>query len=118
VDAEPYPFPLVVSNSVLAIVAGSDTSATVLANTFFLLLSHRESYKRLKLEVDEAFPRAVKEPTDPALLSSLPYLNAVMYVFLATISIQLNHLPQQRVSAIVPTGGNVASARTESRNWR
>jgi cytochrome P450 len=68
VDAEPYPFPLVVSNSVLAIVAGSDTSATVLANTFFLLLSHRESYKRLKLELDEAFPRAVKEPTDPALL--------------------------------------------------
>ncbi|KAJ7790423.1 cytochrome P450 [Mycena olivaceomarginata] len=78
VDAEPYPFPLVVSNSVLAIVAGSDTSATVLANTFFLLLSHRESYERLKLELDEAFPRAVKEPTDPALLSSLPYLNAVI----------------------------------------
>ncbi|KAJ7717068.1 cytochrome P450 [Mycena maculata] len=78
VDAEPYPFPLVVSNSVLAIIAGSDTSATVLANTFFFLLSHPESYKRLQLEIDEAFPAGSKEPTDAAILSSLPYLNAVI----------------------------------------
>ncbi|KAJ7865599.1 cytochrome P450 [Mycena olivaceomarginata] len=77
-DAEPYPFPLVVANSVLAIIAGSDTSATVLANTFFFLLSHPESYKRLQLELDEVFPHGVKEPTDAALLSSLPYLNAVI----------------------------------------
>ncbi|KAJ7227446.1 cytochrome P450 [Mycena pura] len=77
-DADPYPFPLVVSNSVLAIIAGSDTSATVLANTFFFLLSHPESYKRLQSELDEAFPRRVREPTDAALLSSLPYLNAVI----------------------------------------
>ncbi|KAJ7364523.1 cytochrome P450, partial [Mycena albidolilacea] len=77
-DAEPYPFPLVVANSVLAIIAGSDTSATVLANTLFFLLSHPESYKRLQLELDEPFPGGVKEPTDAALLSSLPYLNAVI----------------------------------------
>ncbi|KAJ7806101.1 cytochrome P450 [Mycena olivaceomarginata] len=79
-DAEPYPFPLVVANSVLAIIAGSDTSATALANTFFFLLSHPESYKRLQLEIDEAFPHGVKEPTNAALLPSLPYLNAVMYL--------------------------------------
>ncbi|KAJ7653938.1 cytochrome P450 [Mycena polygramma] len=77
VDAELYPFPLVVSNSVLAIIAGSDTSATVLANTFFLLLSHPESYNRLHAELDGAFPPG-KEPTDATLLSSLPYLNAVI----------------------------------------
>ncbi|KAJ7764431.1 cytochrome P450 [Mycena olivaceomarginata] len=77
-DTEPYLFPLVVANSVLAIIAGSDTSATVLANTFFFLLSHPESYKRLQLELDEAFPGEVKEPTDAALSSSLPYLNAVI----------------------------------------
>ncbi|KAJ6588103.1 cytochrome P450 [Mycena capillaripes] len=77
VDAEPYPFPLLVANSALAIVAGSDTSATVLCNTFFLLLSHPESYKRLQWELDQAFP-AGKEPTDAATLSILPYLNAVI----------------------------------------
>ncbi|KAJ7865617.1 cytochrome P450 [Mycena olivaceomarginata] len=77
-DTEPYPFPLVVANSILAIIAGSDTCGTVLSNTFFFLLSHPESYKRLQMELDEAFPRGVKEPTDAALLSSLPYLNAVI----------------------------------------
>ncbi|KAJ6588130.1 cytochrome P450 [Mycena capillaripes] len=60
-----------------SIVAGSDTSATVLRNIFFLLLSHPESYKRLQLELDQAFP-AGKEPTDAATLSILPYLNAVI----------------------------------------
>ncbi|KAF7378106.1 hypothetical protein MSAN_00234800 [Mycena sanguinolenta] len=77
-DAKPYPFPLVVTNSVLAIIAGADTTATVLANTFFLLLSHPESYKRLQSELDEAFPRGGTEPTDTVLLSRLPYLNAVI----------------------------------------
>ncbi|KAJ7255067.1 cytochrome P450 [Mycena haematopus] len=76
--AEPYPFPLMVSNSLLAIVAGSDTSSTVMANTFFFLLSHPESYKRLQSELDESFPRGDKEPTDAAVLASLPYLNAVI----------------------------------------
>ncbi|KAJ7477012.1 cytochrome P450 [Mycena galericulata] len=78
VDADPYPFPLVVSNSVLAIIAGSDTSATVMSNTFFFLLSHPESYKRLQSELDEAFPVGGKEPTDAAVLATLPYLNAVI----------------------------------------
>ncbi|KAJ7146770.1 cytochrome P450 [Mycena epipterygia] len=77
VNAEPYPFPLVVSNSLLAIIAGSDTSATAISNTFFFLLSHPESYKRLQMELDEAFPPGTKEPSDAAKLSSLPYLNAV-----------------------------------------
>jgi cytochrome P450 len=81
VDADPYPFPLAISNAVLAIIAGSDTSATVLSNTFFFLLSHPEVYKRLQLELDKVFPPGSKEPTDAAILSSLPYLNAVMYVF-------------------------------------
>ncbi|KAK7042168.1 cytochrome P450 [Favolaschia claudopus] len=77
-DSATYPFPLVVSNAVLAIVAGSDTSATVLSNTFFFLLTHPASYKRLQLEIDQAFPLGSKEPTDPALLANLPYLNAVI----------------------------------------
>ncbi|KAJ7639705.1 cytochrome P450 [Mycena polygramma] len=76
-DGNPCPFPVVVSVSIVAIVAGSDTAATVLCNTFFLLLSHPESYKRLQLELDEAFSSGTKEPT-AAKLASLPYLNAVI----------------------------------------
>ncbi|KAJ6457611.1 cytochrome P450 [Mycena sanguinolenta] len=77
-DDKPMPLPLVVSNALLAIIAGADTSATVLSNTFFLLLSHPESYERLQSEIDSVFPLGGKEPTDTALLSSLPYLNAVI----------------------------------------
>ncbi|KAJ6480316.1 cytochrome P450 [Mycena sanguinolenta] len=77
-DAQPYSFPLVVTNSVLAIIAGADTTATVLANTFFLLSSHPESYRCLQRELDEAFPLGGAEPTDALLLSRLPYLNAVI----------------------------------------
>ncbi|KAF7373203.1 Cytochrome P450 [Mycena sanguinolenta] len=77
-DAKPQPLPLVISNATLAIVAGSDTSATVLSNTFFFLLSHPESYDRLQSEIDEAFPPGDKDPTDTALLSNLPYLTAVI----------------------------------------
>ncbi|KAJ6475695.1 cytochrome P450 [Mycena vitilis] len=104
-DAEPIPFPIIVQNAILsvpmgliipvrlletllltydpsgrivvAIIAGSDTTATVLSNAFFFLLSHPESYMRLQGEVDKAFPSS-KEATDPALLSRLPYLNAVI----------------------------------------
>ncbi|KAK7042191.1 cytochrome P450 [Favolaschia claudopus] len=77
-DSRPYPFPLAVSNAVVAIIAGVDTTATVLSNTFFFLITHPESYKRLQRELDEAFPLGSKEPTDSALLASLPYLNAVI----------------------------------------
>ncbi|KAJ7653210.1 cytochrome P450 [Mycena polygramma] len=76
-DPEPIPFPIVVQNAIVAIIAGSDTTATVLSNAFFFLLSHPESYMRLQGEVDKAFPSG-KEATDPALLSRLPYLNAVI----------------------------------------
>jgi cytochrome P450 len=80
VDADSYPLDLAISNAVLAIIAGSDTVATVMSNTFFFLLSHPEVYQRLQLELDEVFPPRFKEPTDAAILSGLPYLNAVMYV--------------------------------------
>ncbi|KAJ6526246.1 cytochrome P450 [Mycena vulgaris] len=65
---EPYPFPLMITNAILAIVAGADTTATVLSNALFYLLSHPESYKRLQAEVDENFPRGhgTKDPTDAA----------------------------------------------------
>jgi cytochrome P450 len=67
-------------DSVLAIVAGADTTATVLSNAFFYLLSHPQAYKLLQAEVDENFPRGpgTKEPNDAEMLLNMPYLNAVM----------------------------------------
>ncbi|KAJ7685747.1 cytochrome P450 [Mycena polygramma] len=77
---EPYPFGLLVTNAIFAIGGGSDTTATTLSNTVFCLLSHPTAYKRLQEEIDETFPRGqgTKEPDDAALLSKMPYLNAVI----------------------------------------
>ena len=47
---------IVTSDAVLAIVAGSDTTATTLANVFFYLMSNPEAYKRLQAEVDKYYP--------------------------------------------------------------
>ncbi|KAJ7157762.1 cytochrome P450 [Mycena filopes] len=106
VDADPYPFPLAVSNAVLAIIAGSDTTSTVLSNTFYFLLTHPESYKRLRLELDQAFPD--KEPIDAALLSSLPYLNAVIKESLRV------YPPLSTSLQRAPTPGSGSKALTES----
>jgi cytochrome P450 len=66
-----------VSNAILAIVAGSDTSATTLAICFYYLLRNPEIYKRLQEEIDRAVPEGETRP-DPAVLQNLPFLNAVM----------------------------------------
>ena len=56
---------------------GSDTSGVTLVNIFYYLLSNMKAYRRLQAEID----RAVSESAiDPAALTTLPYLNAVMSV--------------------------------------
>jgi cytochrome P450 len=103
-----------VSHAVLAIIAGSDTSATVLSNIFFFLLTHPESYERLQVELDKAIPTGGKEPTNAALLSRLPYLNAVMYVRLEyRIILRHNIREQQRISSIVAAVDDFNAARTD-----
>lgn len=67
----------------MAIVAGSDTTATTLSGVFYYLLSdpNRTSYMRLQAEIDAAFPLGVEDSDilDHTKLTELHYLNAVMY---------------------------------------
>ncbi|KAF9476613.1 cytochrome P450 [Pholiota conissans] len=77
---------IIISNVLLAIVAGADTTATVLSVAIYFLLKTPGAYKRVQNEVDEAFD----EQALPNMLSSkvsrphsdilgrLPYLNAVI----------------------------------------
>lgn len=67
------------SNGGLAIIAGSDTTSTVLSELFFFLLTNPIYYKRLQEEVDSVFPTDEGDPFDASkLATSMPFLNAVM----------------------------------------
>lgn len=63
----------------LAIIAGSDTSATALSHLFYFLLRSPECMERLQNEVDATFPDP-DQLDDYSKQADMPYLNACMYV--------------------------------------
>ncbi|KAF9255163.1 cytochrome P450 [Marasmius fiardii PR-910] len=69
---------VVASDSVLAMVAGSDTTSTSIANVFWCLLSHPECYKKLRAEVDREYPPGTDPLLDTARHGNLKYLNACL----------------------------------------
>lgn len=69
----------VLSDSMLALVAGSDTTSITLGGVFFYLLKNKELYARLRNEVDSVFPPGEGEPFDTLKLSDMPFLNAVIF---------------------------------------
>ena len=84
-------FHTIANNAFLAIVAGSDTTASVLSNAVYLLLSHPDQYELLRREVDEAFDAhdimldkrvfgedGTIDKTYSEELGGLAFLNAVM----------------------------------------
>jgi cytochrome P450 len=62
----------------ITIVAGSDTTVTVLTCLFASLITHPEMFNCLRREVNVAFPPGAGDPFDTTKLAELPYLNAVM----------------------------------------
>lgn len=69
-----------IADGLLAILAGYDTTATVLAALFHYLLCNHHVYVRLQGEVDEYFKKTEGAPLDSSKLATLPYLSAVMLV--------------------------------------
>ena len=65
-------------DGVLAIVAGADTTSSVLAGIFANLLRNRDIYDRLRREVDTTFPPGEGELFDAAKMCTMQLLNAVM----------------------------------------
>ncbi|KAF8481478.1 cytochrome P450, partial [Russula emetica] len=64
----------IAQNGMLAIIAGSDTTSSILSTIIYYLLLNPAAYKRLQEEVDSAFPSG-EEPLDVAKLSHLEWLN-------------------------------------------
>jgi hypothetical protein len=63
----------------LAIIAGSDTTSSVLTAIIYYLLLNPAAYEHLQEEVDSAFPNG-EEPLDAVKLSHLRWLNGCMWV--------------------------------------
>ena len=63
----------------LAIIAGSDTTSSVLTAALYYLLHNPVAYERLQTEVDGAFPSG-EEPLDITKLSQMEWLNGCMWV--------------------------------------
>ena len=66
-------------NGTLAIIAGSDTTSSVLTAIIYYLLLNPVAYERLQEEVDGAFLSG-EEPLDAVKLSQLEWLNGSMWV--------------------------------------
>jgi len=69
--------PIVRSDGLIAVIAGSDTTATTLTALLYYLLLEPAKFDRLRSEVDAYFP-AGEEPLDSTKMASMPYLNACM----------------------------------------
>jgi len=76
-EKQTRPLAQVISDGALAVIAGSDTTANVLTNLFFFLLSDREEYKRLQAEVDKFYPPG-ENALDTKHHQSMPILNAAI----------------------------------------
>nr|BAL05078.1 cytochrome P450 [Phanerodontia chrysosporium] len=68
---------VVTSDGALALVAGSDTTSSVLSNLFYCLLRDPVSYKRLQEEVDKFYPPG-ENSLDPRHINNMPFLEAVI----------------------------------------
>lgn len=66
-----------VSDAVLAMIAGSDTTSGALSTAFFCLLRHPEMYKRLQAEIDKYYPPEANA-LDTKYHVDMPYLNAII----------------------------------------
>ncbi|PSR75283.1 cytochrome P450 [Coniella lustricola] len=68
------------AESLLALVAGSETSASVIRMTLLCLLTNPAAYRRLQETVRETLKRGdVSEPISFAQAKAIPYVKAVVY---------------------------------------
>ncbi|KAF9472668.1 high nitrogen upregulated cytochrome P450 monooxygenase 2 [Pholiota conissans] len=76
-DPKNDPMPFIFNNSVTAIIAGSDTTATALCTIVYYLMRYPAYVARLRRELDEAFSFEDCAPIDISQLAELEFLNAV-----------------------------------------
>lgn len=76
-EKESPPLDVVTSDGVLAMIAGSETTATALTKTFRYLLRHPETYEKLQGEIDKFYPLG-ENALDPKHHKDMYYLDGIM----------------------------------------
>ncbi|KAK7687806.1 hypothetical protein QCA50_009025 [Cerrena zonata] len=101
----------------VAIIAGSETTATAATNTLYFLLKHPDVKRRLQKEIREVFPEN-GEISDCTKFNELPFLNACINESLRLLPPGLTGLQRQvdprsggkmLGSYFVPAGTNVSA---------
>lgn len=98
-EKQPIPHPIILSDSALVIIAGSDTSATVLSSLFFYLLRDPKAFERLRAEIDKFYTRGEEITTEH--FNEMHYLEACVNEAL-------------RLSPAVPSGSQRAVIHPDS----
>lgn len=78
-DKPAPPLKQLVDDGILAIIAGADTVASALTSILYCVLTHPETYSKLRDEVDRFYPQG-EDAFDPKYYREMTYLHAVMYV--------------------------------------
>lgn len=73
-EKEEIPFEIVINDGDLVVIAGSDTTKTVLSSLFFYLLSNPEKLAKLREEIDRFYPPA--ESLSSKHFQEMSYLDA------------------------------------------
>lgn len=73
------------SEGFVAIIAGSETTATAVTNTLYFLLKHPDIKRRLQDEIRGALSES-EDTLDYAKFLELPFLNACMFVNIHSFS--------------------------------
>ncbi|GJE85094.1 cytochrome P450 [Phanerochaete sordida] len=76
-EKENPPKPVVIVETGLAIIAGSDTTSVTLTNLVYCILAHPHVYERLQEEIDRFYPPE-QDAFDSQYLSQMRYLDAVI----------------------------------------
>ncbi|KZP27810.1 cytochrome P450 [Athelia psychrophila] len=76
-DTHPPSLSEVTADSTLVIVAGSDTTSTLMCSLFWFIMCNATVYRRLRDEIDNVFP-AGENVLDPSKHVHMNYLNAVV----------------------------------------
>lgn len=112
---------MIVSNAILAIIAGSDTTATALSTIMHYLLGNPRYLEDLRSEIEADFPLKEGAPIEGDQLSGMKMLNAVMYALVyfhfPCTALYKIILPQKRSSSFISALAYLAPTSSTQRQW-